>query len=242
MKKLHTLYIIIGGIVLLTGALLMLFRMEPLTDAARESYSRMAGLTRETAEYHEIRPEGLVRGGIVIYPDSGEDPISYVPLAERLAEQGLATRLVKYPLGRAALSKTERRELDNASGISWITLGFGQGREKSCILADRSEEITGLILIGECRADVNLTDNDIRVSFFDLEDEPVPEESMARIMKRLPADTLYLTASSTEEILGQIPGEAAISALRNRQGDDESSLVAQINRILARSVTNRNVR
>lgn len=237
MNKRMTFQIILGGLALIIGS--MLLSMEPLTGEARASYGRLTELTRETPEYYEVIPEGPLRGGLVIYPDGGEDPRKYAPLAEQLAEEGLATRLVKYPLGRAALSKAEHRALDSPLEIPWIALGFGKGREKSCILADRSDSISGLILIGDCQIGVNLTDNDIRVSFFELADDPVAPDALAGIMKRLPADTVFREAPSMQEILGRIPGEAALSAMRNRQGDDESSLMVEINRILARSMTKR---
>lgn len=231
MKNLTKLYIIIGGLALLMGVLLFLDR-EPLPQAARESYNRLADRITETDDYYEVNPEGIVRGGILIFPDSGEDPISYAPLAEQLVAEGLTTRLVKYPLKSAALSKTERLDKDITGDLSWVTMGFGKGQGQACILADRVEKISGLIIIGDCKGSVNLKDNDIRVSFFELAEEPLDAEAIAAMMKRLPADTVFITASSLEEILGSNLGNPELAKTYETRSYAGANLVREINRIL----------
>ena len=228
-----------GGILLLLFTLMFLLRVEPVTAESKESFDRLADQTWNTRHYYEVRPEGEVRGGILIYPDSGEDPVNYATLAERLAGEGLKTRVMKYPLGKAVLSQTELKEMDDNGGSAWITIGFGDGGKKACVLADRSPDITGLIILGDCQADVNLNDNDIRVTFFELAGHSISEEQKAKIIKRLPADTVFRTAESKEEITGKITQEIQETAVMQRMAvrEAECDLVSEINRILARKGT-----
>lgn len=229
-------------LVLLTLSLAGLFQMKkPLSPAAERAFARIAKSSVQNREYFEVSPQGQVLAGVIIYPDVRENPSSYAPLAERLAKEGYRTRVVKYPLGQPALSRADKKQfLHDGGGIPWVALGFGEGLDLACTLADRSEEVRGLILMGACSNETNLTDNDIRVTLYQLAQDPIATAVLEAMKKRLPADLALVTAPSQAQILEEIPvreGEAWNRILGNESAP-EQSLITEIQRILAKQVQN----
>lgn len=218
----------------LVMGLLLYAAKDPLTAVEQSAYQAMKPALVQKGDYYSLRPDGDVTGGVIIFPDSKEDPASYAPMAQKLAEQGLEIRVVKYPLGIQALSGAERKILDDRTPLPWVSLGFGSGVEKACILADQSDQIAGLIMAGVCTSQVNLNDNDIQVTVYQLADKPYPADRLAEVRRRLPADTEFITVEDAAQISATLPGGQP-EGLRRYGGD---SLAIQIQRVLANRIVN----
>lgn len=215
-------------LLLITGFYLFV-KKEPVSQADRLVYQTVAPDLVQKSDYYSLRPDGEVTGGVIIFPDSKEDPASYAAMAKKLAQQGLEIRVVKYPLGLPQLSGAERTILEDGNQLPWVSLGFGQGGIKACSLADKSPQVAGLILTGNCDSQVNLNDNDLQVTVYQMADHPLALSETAQIQKRLPADTNFLIVSSQEEILEEIAGNQPEIQRLTQSG----SLVSEIRRLIA---------
>lgn len=226
MSKRITSFILL---LLLAGVILLYPRTRPVSTQARDAYQTMAQHIRDNTVYYAVRPPGEVTGGVIIYPDDQEDPVSYAPLARTLSEEGLEVRVVKYPMGKASLFKADPvKLLGEATQLAWISVGLGSGATKACSIADKSEAVAGLILIGVCSSDVNLNDNDLMVTVYQLDNELLDDETLASMKKKLPADSRYLAAATRDEVLGGFLDSGSRALLIR-----EEAFLTQVQRILA---------
>ncbi len=228
------LYRLIAMLLILITGFYMITKKAPLTPAEQSAYSEIKPGLVQKADYYSLRPDGEVSGGVIIFPDSMEDPASYAPMAKKLAEQGFEIRVVKYPLGFIQLSGAHRKILEDGNQLPWVSLGFGQGSDKACSLADKSTLVAGLILTGICASKVNLNDNDVQVKVYQLADQPYPVDQLPEIRKRLPADTEFITVETIGEMMAEIPGEPSEMSITMQQ----QTLVSEIKEILMKKVVN----
>ena len=203
----------------------------PPSAQALNAFQTMAQDVRDQSTYYAVRPQGEVKGGVILYPDDREDPVSYAPLVQRLAAQGLEVRVVKYPMGKAALFRVDPyRLLDEGRQLSWVALGVGSGTAKACSIADKSEYVAGLILIGGCSGEFNLNDNDLQINLYQFEGLEMTDELMATVQGRLPADTRYTVVGSREAIYGD---------LSDPDSQTTADFIALLHQILEADTSNR---
>lgn len=225
---------LVAGLLLLITGFYMFTQKAPLSPTEQSAYASIRPLLVQKADYYSLRPDGEVSGGVIIFPNSNEDPASYAPMAKKLAEQGLEIRVVKYPFGFIKLSGADRKILEDGNQLSWVSLGFGSGVEKACSLADKSALVAGLMITGSCNSKVNLNDNDIQVTVYELENEPFAPDKLAEMRKRLPADTEFITVASKQEIMTEIPTDQ----MRIQKASQSQILVSEIKRVLWNKVVN----
>lgn len=230
----RTLYKLIAMLLLLVTGFFVFNRKTRVTPAEQAVYRELAPVLTQQRDYYSFRPAGEIVGGVIIFPDQNEDPKSYAPMARILADQGLEIRVVKYPIGLIGLSNADRSALEDGSTLPWVSLGFGKGSEKACSLADKSARVAGLILVGSCDSRINLNDNDVQVTIYQLKDQLPNEKNIAELHGRMPADTQYITVDTKEEIMAEIPGNnPEIERLTHFE-----SLVGEVRRVLWNKVVN----
>lgn len=222
------------ALLLVMGAVFLLYpKMQPATSEAADLFRTMAGDVDNKSGYFTVKSEGPALGGVVIFPDDKEDPVSYAPMAKKLSDLGMDVRIVRYPMGRANFKTDPLKLLNDSRDLRWLSIGVGKGAEKACQLGDGSTEVAGLILIGSCSGETNLNDNDLQITMFQVDLEPMDEEMMQQIRNKLPADTRFIRVGSRDEILGNLmdSGQARVLPTQSDLLSDE------IHRILAAQPT-----
>lgn len=220
---------IIALILLAAGIIFVLQRKSAFSRDVSEAFDGLFARITHKSEYFSVRPKGEVRGGVIFFPQDHKDPLEYLPMLRSLVQQGLEVRVATYPLRFSALSASGRKGiLEDGSQLEWISLGLGSGAVKACSLADKSDKIAGLILVGSCSGEVNLNDNDLQITFFELSSHPIAEKLMDTIRHKLPADTLYLKASAEEEVVGAVSLKRTDDLIRlpNRLSDEIDRMLA----------------
>lgn len=219
------------ALLLVAAAFLLSPGTTPPSAQQLNVFQTMAQDVREESTYYAVRPQGEVKGGVILYPDDREDPVSYAPLVQRLAYHGLEVRVIKYPMGQAALFRVDpNRLLDEGRQLSWIALGLGSGTAKACSIADKSEYVAGLILVGGCSGAFNLNDNDLQITLYQFQGLEMTNELMAKVQGRLPADTRYAVVGSREDIYGD---------LNVPNSQKTADFIASLHQILEADNTNR---
>lgn len=214
-------------VVLLLGSLVYYLRTQ-----FGESPFPKAGGTVLVGSYYVQHPVENPSGGIMIYPNAGEDPAIYAHLATELANAGLLVRVARYPLGQPAFSRVGKDEIpEEEPDIPWIAMGFGKGLDRAVRLADRSSQVRGLIILGKGSTKLYLNDNDVRVTYFQLKEEALDAEELAELETRMPADMKIRTARSAEALVSAFPDEG-ISLMASRPDD----LVTEVLTLLSSEV------
>lgn len=203
------------ALLLIMGAVFLLYpKIQPATSEAAELFRTMAGDVDNKSGYFAVRAEGPALGGVVIFPDDKEDPVSYAPMAQKLSALGMDVRIVRYPMGRANFKTDPLKLLHESGDLRWVSIGIGKGAEKACQLGDGSPEVAGLILIGSCSGETNLNDNDLQIIMYQVELEPMDEALMQQIRNKLPADTRFIRVGSRDELLGNLMDSGQARVLR----------------------------
>lgn len=224
------LYTVLGLLLLVGAAIFFYPKSSPAPTEASLLFKTMAPKVEKQLRYYTIDAQGLAQGGVIIFPDDLEDSVSYAPMAEKLSAMGFQVRVVRYPLGRTIFKTDYKKILPEDSDTGWVSIGIGKGANKACFLGDQSPDVKGLILIGACSAEVNLNDNDLQIIMYQEKSNPMSEERMEKIRKKLPADTKFKMVGSKDQILGQLMTSMEESYLaKNSQTD---SLIQEIYDIL----------
>lgn len=105
----------------------------------------------EKKDYQAFIPEeGLGKTGLIFYPGGKVDADAYAPLLKRLAEEGIASYLVKMPFNLAVLnSKGADQVIETEKDVEdWYLAGHSLGGAMAAsYAANHPDELTGLILL-----------------------------------------------------------------------------------------------
>lgn len=193
------------GLLLLMGAVVFCYpKSSPASAEASSLFKAMASKIDNKLKFYTVDAQGTTQGGVIIFPDDHEDPVSYAPMAKKISAMGFEVRVARYPLGRTSFKTDYEKILPEVRDIGWVSIGIGKGANKACFLGDQSTKVKGLILIGSCSSEVNLNDNDLQIIMYQEEPNLVGDERMEQIRKKLPADTEFKIIASKDQILGQL--------------------------------------
>ena len=157
---------ILGTIIFVTWSLIA-YRATPEAHAAMQSDARVT-VTAETGAWRFLPASfnAPARVGLIFFPGSLVDPVSYAPLARAVAEAGFPAYLIELPrrgaFGGAEAPEIAERVLARMTqpGVAarWVFGGHSRGAVVASEFASRGwERFAGLILIGTSHPrDVNL--------------------------------------------------------------------------------------
>ncbi|HNV05872.1 MAG TPA: alpha/beta hydrolase [Petrotogaceae bacterium] len=135
--------------------------------------------------------------GLIFYPEKQFGSLSYGPLMRRLAEEGIFCVLIDIPyIVYDPLKVIKPAEIiENYPGIKdWYIAGHSSGGRLACsYIKDRTEKISGLILLGAYPDSQNsLEGENIRVlSIYAGKDKMSPPLKVEKAKEYLPKETEY---------------------------------------------------
>ena len=232
------LYMVLGLLLLVGVAIFCYPKSSSAPTEASLLFKTMAPKVEKKLRFYTVEAQGIAEGGVVIFPDDLEDPVSYAPMAKKLSTMGFEVRVARYPLGRTSFKTDYKNILPEVRDMSWVSIGIGKGANKACFLGDQFSDVKGLILIGSCSSEVNLNDNDLQIIMYQEESNPVGEERMEQIKKRLPADTEFKMITSKDQILGQLMAPIEKSYMANSIEDILSQEIHDI--LIAKPILSEN--
>ena len=223
------LYIIIG-LLLFVGVAIFQYAKSSTASEASLLFNTMEEKVDNNLRFYTVNPQETAQGGVIVFPDDHEDPNSYALMAKSLAAMGLEVRVARYPLGRSSFKTDYSKILSEDKQMSWVSIGVGKGANKACFLGDQSTKVKGLFLIGSCSSEVNLNDNDLQITMYQIESNPISEDQMQQIIKKLPADTKFKVVASKDQVFGQLMGSIEESQVSSR--NQKNALSEEIYQIL----------
>ena len=177
-----------------------------VNDYYRADMDAMVGVVQSKERYESqtledgtdiFKPENA-KVGFIFYPGGKVEYISYIPLMDALARNGVMCVLLKMPFNLAVL------DVDGAEGIqemypeieNWYIGGHSLGGSMAAsYLSENTSEYEGLILLGSYST-ADLSKEDIKVlSVFGSEDKVMNKEKYDEYKINLPKDF-------SEEIIG----------------------------------------
>ena len=191
-------------------------------DTAAELSGTLAvsGTLQETDDCIAIgKPDA--KTGIVLYPGAKVEPLSYVPLAQELAERGYYCAIAKMPFNFAIFDiGAAQGIMDAAPNVNhWWIGGHSLGGAMAAQFAsEHAGELDGVLLLAAYAAS-DLSDSGLAVNIvYGSNDGVLNREALAENTTNLPAD------SETHVIAGG--NHAGFGDYGPQDGDGESSIGA----------------
>ena len=130
------------------------------------SASAPEGISRQELDDGSIyiSPQGATMG-VIFYPGGKVENSAYIPLMEKLAENGIASVIVKMPLNLAVLGVSRADKfIDEYSDIEkWYIAGHSLGGSMACTYAEENKErLEGVILLASYSTS-DITDTSLKV-------------------------------------------------------------------------------
>lgn len=133
--------------------------------------------------------------GIIFYPGGKVDYKAYVPLLEKISNNGYTSYLVKMPFNLAVFNKDAAKNIIEKYGKieKWYIVGHSLGGSMASIYAnENSDKIGGLILLASYPA-VDLTDSNIpMLSIYGSRDGVLNMVEVEKAKESGPKDASYL--------------------------------------------------
>ncbi|MBC8181754.1 alpha/beta fold hydrolase [candidate division KSB1 bacterium] len=98
-----------------------------------------------------------IKNGVLFFPGGGVDPLAYLPLNRKLAENHILSIIVKLPYRFAPFESHKKIAVETSIQIksnypkikNWIVCGHSKGGEMAAMLVQKyPERINGLVLLG----------------------------------------------------------------------------------------------
>ncbi len=143
-----------------------------------------------------ITPKDVIsEKALIFYPGGKVEYLSYIPLMEKVAEEGYTCFLLKVPFNLAVFDQNgANRPIEEYKDIKeWYLSGHSLGGSMASIYASKNKDkIRGLILLGAYPA-ADLSDSNIKLmSIYGSEDKILNRETFEENKKYDPKDSSYI--------------------------------------------------
>ena len=161
-------------------------------DAAIETFAEADSLDMFLDEEDNIiyEPEGATTG-FIFYPGGKVEHTAYIPLAQRLAKEGIVCIIAKMPCNLAVLDMDAADKIMDQFGYieNWYIGGHSLGGSMAAsYAAEHADEFEGLILLGSySTTDLTSTDLDV-LSIYGSEDQVLDREKYNENKVNVPED------------------------------------------------------
>ena len=138
--------------------------------------------------------ENIKNIGIIFYPGGKVDYKAYIPMLEKIMDEGYTTFLVKMPFNLAVFDQNAAREIikDNDKIDSWYIGGHSLGGAMASVYASKNEmKINGLILLASYPAADLSKINIPMLSIYGSNDEVIDISELEDKKDIAPKDSTY---------------------------------------------------
>ncbi|MGM0411641.1 MAG: alpha/beta hydrolase [Bacillota bacterium] len=166
-------------------------------DASKEASSLLdeENIYKEN-NYYVVEGSNFNNSAIIFYPGAKVEAISYLPLAQKLAEHGFNIYIPKMPFQLAVFNKNAAEKImNNYPEINnFIMAGHSLGGAMaSTYTANNEEKVAGLILLAAYTEKDKYIKNTPVLAINGSNDKIIDMEVFEERKENLPSDTVYIT-------------------------------------------------
>jgi predicted esterase len=132
------------------------FRSQGYERNLEESDSQIS-ISDEAKGITVVPKRDSIKNAVLFFPGGGVDPLAYLPLNRKLAENDILSIIVKLPYRFAPFESHKETAVENAIQMqsnypeieNWIVCGHSKGGEMAAMLVQKyPERVNGLVLLG----------------------------------------------------------------------------------------------